>query len=345
MFTFKQENLGENSSSNKENTDSLIFSGEGSGDCFDGNDDDDDGCEIKTVKETEIDELITPKLVEMSVKPTQSTWTSDPRSSWSSVTTESSASRPCKSDVEDCSGSNLNLPNPPISSTIGLTREITSTSSPQTLDRSSTPTSTSIFPWTESVERSTYGWYKHETSTLNPSKLYPKISSPIQYPPMRPKPQTPTRPTGRPPIIDVPIPSKPYLPMDKPNHPTTINQQEKPKAKTSGPSADNTALLIGLVAITLIIIVVLTPMIFYSYIRYQNERYYKEHPVNGSMISNDLNRVKFNPVTGVPTIITNEVDLDGSNMYHGSSRSNVSHILSPETAKNSKKKDNREWYV
>uniref|UniRef100_T1L145 Laminin G domain-containing protein n=2 Tax=Tetranychus urticae TaxID=32264 RepID=T1L145_TETUR len=345
--SFKPEdNLVENTSSNKEDSDSLIFSGEGSGDCFDENDDDDEGCEIKTVKETEIDELITPKLVESSEKPT---WTNEPIGSWATVSTSPTIVRPCNPNSEDCSSSTSRSFTPQIDgSTVQLGSPEKVTSISETYERVP-QSSTSLAPWIE-PEKSTYGWYQPSTpSTTSPSTLFPKIPilPPIQYQPMRPRPQTPTRPTGKPPINVVPIPQIPNIPNDLDKRNPNIGTYDKSKPKTSlttASSADKTAWLIGFVAVTLVIIVILTPMILYSYIKYQNDHYYKGQPGNDSMAGADLNRMKFNPITGVPTMLSSDADLEG-NIYHGSSRSNVSHIISVETAKASKKKDTREWYV
>ena len=96
------------------------------------------------------------------------------------------------------------------------------------------------------------------------------IPPPDDPPPIQSYRPRPTRPTGRPVIVDVPKPQIPSSRDPNSNHFGGAKNQIT-SVSTNKAAADQTALIIGLVAVLIIIIVIVAPLIlFLVKIRYRN---------------------------------------------------------------------------
>ena len=326
-------------------SDDLIYSGSG---CFD----DEEKC-TDFVDMGSGDDLITPVYI-----PPKSGLTTSPSSSSSSsplstskphqVTTPVSEEvdeedEECVDEEEDCiEGSASGEPSSSLPSLSSSERTVIITLS------SPSPLSPPIYPLSSTTVSTTTVWNQWTVpSYLRPSpspeepiidyeEPVPRTPRPMPPPlpiPPRPYPTTklrlPTRPTGTPPIINVPLPEMPTSMVEE-------KSKVKPTLITHKSSADTTAMIIGLIAIVLIVIVIVTPLFLFLKVRYRSGPAYKTESTSKNF--------RFLPVaTGAPTLLTSASQsthlggplLEGSTVVHKGTKVTAS----------GKKKDGMEWYV
>lgn len=338
-------------------SDDLIYSGSG---CFD----DEEKC-TGFVEMGSGDDLITPVYIPpksgLTTSPSSSSIplsTSKPSNQLTTPVSEEvdEEDEECVDEEEDCvDGSGSGEPSSSSSSSSSLPsvssseRTVVITlSSPSPLFPSSSSSSPPFYPLSSTTVSTTTIWTpwtgpnyirpspSPEEPIIDYEEPVPRTPRPMPPPlaiPPRPYPTTklrlPTRPTGTPPIINVPLPVIPTSPAEE-------KGKTKPTLITHKSSADTTAMIIGLIAIVLIVIVIVTPLFLFLKVRYRSGPAYKTESTSKNF--------RFLPVaTGAPTLLTSASQsthlagplLEGSTVVHKGTK----------VTTNGKKKDGMEWYV
>ncbi|XP_053210918.1 uncharacterized protein LOC128394602 [Panonychus citri] len=339
-------------------SDDLIYSGSG---CFD----DEEKC-TGFVEMGSGDDLITPVYIPpksgLTTSPSSSSIplsTSKPSNQLTTPVSEEvdEEDEECVDEEEDCvDGSGSGEPSSSSSSSSSLpsvssserTVVITLSSPSPLFPSSSSSSSPPFYPLSSTTVSTTTIWTpwtgpnyirpspSPEEPIIDYEEPVPRTPRPMPPPlaiPPRPYPTTklrlPTRPTGTPPIINVPLPVIPTSPAEE-------KGKTKPTLITHKSSADTTAMIIGLIAIVLIVIVIVTPLFLFLKVRYRSGPAYKTESTSKNF--------RFLPVaTGAPTLLTSASQsthlagplLEGSTVVHKGTK----------VTTNGKKKDGMEWYV